>query len=56
MDSSDRPIAAPTAVSATTSGTPAATIAPKAISRMISVIGRLNCSACAVSAPSVSSI
>ncbi len=35
-----RPIVAKTAVSASSSGTPAATRAPKAISRMISVTGR----------------
>ena len=41
----DSPVAAPTADSASRTGTPAATIAPNAISRITSVTGRLNVAA-----------
>ncbi len=39
--SADSPIAEPTAENASSTGTPAARIAPKAISRISSVTGRL---------------
>ena len=43
--SADSPVAAPTADNASRIGTPAATIAPNAISRITSVTGRLNVAA-----------
>ncbi len=49
--STDNPLAAATADSASSTGTPAAMIAPKAISRISSVTGRLTVAAVARSAP-----
>ena len=50
-DSSASPVALPTADSASRIGTPAATMAPKAISRITSVTGRLKVAAADRSEP-----